>query len=197
MAVTSTDLLMIERGGTLYKAPVSELPSGGGGAAGLVLLQQETITTAVSAVDLDLPSGYSRFRLIGQQLTRNGGYSGVDLSTDGGATFLSDSAVFRTFSRDMGSNTTVAGGSTDTKTIELQTNEDQNVFCSYDIVSVATRFAIHGQSNGQDISDSKWWGTIAWGARVVTSRVDLIRYKGFSNNFTAGTLSLYGYKESV
>ena len=34
MAVTSTDLLMIERGGTLYKAPVSELPSGGGGADG-------------------------------------------------------------------------------------------------------------------------------------------------------------------
>ena len=31
MAVLGTDLVMIQRGGTLYKAPVSELPSGGGG----------------------------------------------------------------------------------------------------------------------------------------------------------------------
>ena len=31
MAVTGTDLLMIERGGTLYKSLVSDLPSGGGG----------------------------------------------------------------------------------------------------------------------------------------------------------------------
>ena len=32
MAVLGTDEFMIERGGTLYKAPVSDLPSGGGGS---------------------------------------------------------------------------------------------------------------------------------------------------------------------
>jgi len=32
MAVVGTDEIMIERGGTLYKAPVSDLPSGGGGS---------------------------------------------------------------------------------------------------------------------------------------------------------------------
>ena len=46
MAVTSTDLLMIERGGTLYKAPVSELPSGGGG--GIQDLRTATATTATT-----------------------------------------------------------------------------------------------------------------------------------------------------
>ena len=33
MAIQPTDNLIIERGGTHYKAPVSQLPSGGGGGA--------------------------------------------------------------------------------------------------------------------------------------------------------------------
>jgi hypothetical protein len=36
MAVTGTDLIIIERGGTLYKAPVSDLPSGGSGGGVIV-----------------------------------------------------------------------------------------------------------------------------------------------------------------
>jgi hypothetical protein len=32
MAILSTDNILIERGGTHYKAPVSQLPSGGGGS---------------------------------------------------------------------------------------------------------------------------------------------------------------------
>ena len=45
MGVTGTDLLMIERGGTLYKSPVSDLPSGGGGK----LVQVGNTTTGAVA----------------------------------------------------------------------------------------------------------------------------------------------------
>ena len=49
MAIFPTDNLRIERGGEHYKAPVSQLPSGGGGGGGLSGLA--TVTIAVNSTE--------------------------------------------------------------------------------------------------------------------------------------------------
>jgi len=57
MAVTSTDLLVIERGGTLYKAPVSELPSGGGDFAPYTT--SESLSGTTPTVDVGARDTYT------------------------------------------------------------------------------------------------------------------------------------------
>jgi hypothetical protein len=57
MAVQATDLLVISRGGVLYKAPVSDLPSGGGGSdpwtwAKLTADRANSTVTLAAATDL-------------------------------------------------------------------------------------------------------------------------------------------------
>ena len=60
MAVLGTDEFMIERGGTLYKAPVSDLPSGGGAGPQFITIIKPTDEERVSSndytVDADLIS---------------------------------------------------------------------------------------------------------------------------------------------
>ena len=60
---------------------------------GVVLLTEETITTAVSAIDIDIPVGYTRFKLCIDDITNSASSTNaqtlVTLSTDGGSTFIS------------------------------------------------------------------------------------------------------------
>ena len=197
MAVTSTDLLVIERGGTLYKAPVSELPSGGGGgAAGLTLLQQETITTAVAAVDFDLPAGYSRFKLLGQDLDNVGGIGAMRVSTDGGSSFLDSDYALRSQAYSMYSG----GGSTSSSNqsiseVLFSLKADLDVCVSFDVINTALSFATAGTATGQ--KNTAFHAEYHQGYRSMTSKADVLRILSFFQNYTAGTLSLYGYKESI
>jgi len=198
MAVTSTDLLMIERGGTLYKAPVSELPSGGGGAAGLVLLQKETITTDVAAIDFDLPSGYSRFRFIGHDISTGASTRQIrmNLSVDGGSTFIT-----------AGDHKVLIESTRYASTVKTNSNSNavgffllQNTGLSVDNVGVSFTVDI---SSDAELFTALGFGSMPSGAgtillrRDMTAKADLLRLTQNADSFTAGTLSLYGYKESV
>jgi hypothetical protein len=203
MAVTSTDLLMIERGGTLYKAPVSELPSGDGGAAGLVLLQQETITTTVAAIDFDLPSGYSRFRLIGQDVRAGGSHAYLLLSTNGGTGFLSSGYGYRLDGLQF---TSASGRFANFKASHsymlLQQDQKYGVAFDYLITNTANYFTLTGLTVGFQEEASECRGTTTYGHRIMSSIADVLRYTNvygptIGGDYSAGTLSLYGYKETV
>ena len=200
MAVTSTDLLMIERSGTLYKAPVSELPSGGGGggAAGLTLLQQETITTNVAAIDFDLPSGYSRFRFIGHGISTGASTRQIrmNLSVDGGSTFIT------TGDHKVLIESPLYGSTTETRSNSSAVGFFllQNTGLSIDNVGISFTVDIS--------SDAEFFTALGFGSmpsaagtillrRDMTAKADLLRLTQNADSFTAGTLSLYGYKESV
>ena len=199
MAVTSTDLLVIERGGTLYKAPVSELPSGGGGgAAGLTLLQKETITTSVAAVDFDLPSGYTNFKLVSNDIGVVSGSSQglwMRISTDGGSTFLSSAYKGFGYMAEYGFSQSTspnyaalpgfvmipsAGGAS-----------PDNLSGAWDVAVSPTYCDIRGM-----FSQSTRTG-YTLGRRITTALPDAIRLYTGSGNMDAGSISLYGYKGSV
>ena len=205
MAVTSTDLLMIERGGTLYKAPVSELPSGGGGGgeAGLTLLQKETITTTVAAIDFDLPSGYSRFRLIGQDVSAGTTNSYLLLSTNGGTGFLSSSYSYRLDGLNFTSSTTRFANQRESFSyMLLQGQQKYGVAFDYLITNTANYFTLMGLTVGLEREASVRFGTTTYGYRIMSSIADVLRYTNVygpttGGDYSAGTLSLYGYKETV
>jgi len=198
MAVTSTDLLMIERGGTLYKAPVSELPSGGGGAAGLVLLQKEVITTAVSAVDLDIPTGYSRFLLTTVDVEYSSAASTrVLASSDGGSTLLGYPNYQYRGSKQAsngGLDSYASGSGTSAAQISAFLVEKIDLTAQITVQDTSLSFSSIGSGVNSDDNLVGFWNT----ASVATlSRSDLFRLFPYSGTISSGTFSLYGYKEDV
>jgi hypothetical protein len=201
MAVLSTDLLMIERSGTLYKTPVSDLPSGGGGTAGITLIQQEVISTAVSAVDFDLPAEYSRFRLIIQDLTysSSGSYLFGTISLDGGSTFQSTNYAYRADKWFSTTGVSAVQGYPSNGILIVGNDLDDNPTHSIiDIVNTGEQFALNANTMAIKTSATAYahrHKSMGW--RQNASKADVLRLKDFSNNITAGTFSLYAYKEAV
>jgi len=161
-----------------------------GGAAGLTLIQQEVITTPVSAVDLDLPAGYSRFRLVIQDLTyaSSGSYLFGTISLDGGSTFESTNYTFVLEKFDTYSRIYLTNG-IQICAQALGTNPTQSVM---DIVNTANKFSLDAMSVEVAFG---YFRCAGW--RQNASKADVIRLKDLSNNMTAGTFSLYAYKETI
>jgi len=202
MAVTSTDLLVIERGGTLYKAPVSELPSGGGGgAAGLTLLQKETITTAVAAVDFDIPSGYSNFiiRINGMSLDA-GRRLQMTVSTDGGSSFLTGGYNSEILGKWMGGSSSSTYAGEDADQFYLTTHGDDNIYANMGLTVIADMIGFDVAASVKAVGGgtSYFYTAEGTGARITSARTDVIRFaRNGGGNITGGTIFLYGLKESV
>ena len=199
MAVTSTDLLVIERGGTLYKAPVSELPSGGGGgAAGLTLLQQETITTAVSAVDLDVPTGYSRFLLTTVDVDySSASQTKVLVSSDGGSTFLGyPNYQFRGSyqASNGGLSSSASGGGA--SAVQISDFLVEKIELTAQIMVQDTSLSLSSIGSGVNNDDNLvgFWYTAS---ATTLSRADLFRLSPYSGTISSGTFALYGYQEDL
>ena len=166
-----------------------------GGGGGLTLISSDTITTAVGAVDITLPAAYTRFRLIVQDLTyvSTGSYCFATISLDGGTTFESTLYATRV---DVWPTGIVALYPTDGMIVcnnNLGTNPVHSII---DIVNTASQFALNGNSM-LIIPGSFAMRQKSMGWRQTASKANVLRLKDFSNNMTAGTFSLYGYKETV
>jgi hypothetical protein len=201
MAVVGTDLLMIERSGTLYKTPVSDLPSGGGGTAGITLIQQEVISTAVSAVDFDLPAEYSRYRLIIQDLTysSSGSYLFGTISLDGGITFESTDYAYRV-DKWFSSTGVTSQSFYPTNGMVLVGNDldDNPTHSVMDIVNTPNQISVNATTLAVKPTATAYAHRhISAGWRQNASKADVLRLRDFSNTITGGTISLYGYKEAL
>jgi len=199
MAVLDTDLLMIERSGTLYKTPVSGLPSGGGGAdPGLVLLQQEVITTAVGAVDFDLPDGYSNFRMHCFDLNIN--RLAFQVSTDG-STFLATNYAMRSETVKMGATGTgtTAENSNSLNRMVLGAGNipSGSAFVDFAVGDDFITGVLHGSSYEFIFSADAYFGFYGYGFRIMSDRPAALRVLPKFGSVNSGTFFLYGYKESV
>ena len=164
---------------------------------GLVLLQQEVITTAVSAVDIDLPAGYSKFKLLFNEVGFTN-YNSVrvllQVSTDGGSTFLSSGYKNSTRSTwfNGGAGTTI---SANTGQFSLTFNITSGGVCGEATILIADDFiGCFGQST-HNYDEVVFGGNRDMAARPTTIR--LIDFWNGANTITAGTFALYGYKESI
>ena len=167
---------------------------------GLVLLQQEVITTGVAAVDIDLPAGYSRLRLIVQDLTyaSTSSYLFGTVSLDGGSTFENTNYAYRVDKWFSSTGTSGVQGYPSNGIVicgnELDTNPTHSIM---DIVNTADQFALNANSMMiKPTATAYAFRQKAMGWRQNSSKADVLRLKDFSNNMTGGTFSLYGYKET-
>jgi hypothetical protein len=169
--------------------------------SGLELLSVETVTTSVSAVDIDLPAGYSRFRLIVQDLTyaSTGSYLFGTVSLDGGSTFENTNYAYRVDKWFSSTGTSGVNGYPSNGIVicgnELDTNPTHSIM---DIVNTADQFALNANSMMiKPTATAYAFRQKAMGWRQNSSKADVLRLKDFSNNMTGGTFSLYGYKEAL
>mgnify|MGYP000739874641 CR=1 FL=1 len=190
-------LLSISGSAVVYVTATAE--DFGGGAAGLTLISQEVITTAVTAVDIDLPAAYTRFLLVVDDLYDEGGYSPMRISYDGGLTFADTLYAVSFVATDLKGGAYTSTNNSTTQMGLLTGNPSLAALKSGSlfITNTAELFTMHGQG-----MHSNSWNFVKsdnYGARGQTSKADTIRIYQIvgTNNYTSGTISLYGYKETV
>jgi hypothetical protein len=166
---------------------------------GLVLLAKELVSTPVSAIDVTIPSGYTRFRLLLDNITNtvSAGQIRVTLSTDGGSSFIS-SGDHKIVAQQLTYGSTSISWTSSTATpfllaIQATFGGDNSPRSAvHDISVLDDVFVMQGSF---DFNDSAAWIS---NRREMTARVDTIRIASNANNLAAGSMvRLYGYKESV
>jgi hypothetical protein len=167
--------------------------------SGLTLLTKELVTTPVSAIDVTIPSGYTRFRLLLDNITNtvSAGQIRVTLSTDGGSSFIS-SANHKILAQNLTYGSTSVSWTTSTGVgfllaIQATFSGDNSPRSAvHDISVLDDVFVMQGSF---DFNDSAAWIS---NRREMAARVDTIRIAPNANNLAAGSMvRLYGYKESV
>jgi hypothetical protein len=203
MAVVSADGVMVERGGVLYKTTAGEIGAlgggGGGGTSGLTLLSRSVISTPVAAVDITLASGYTRFKLYLTNFSFSHAstwQARMQLSTDGGATFISTSD-YKTYMTGV-----VAYGSASTTTTNTATLSgfiltpyaggiaNAGMTAVYDMVISSTSMNLHGTINYDTT------GLSGHMRKNTAALPNAVRVYSVVDNFSTGTISLYGYQEA-
>tara|TARA_R110000851_G_C12978892_1_gene556160 strand:+ start:139 stop:930 length:792 start_codon:yes stop_codon:yes gene_type:complete len=162
---------------------------------GITLLSQDVITTAVAAVDIDLPAGYTRFRLIVEGITNDTAVTQTQmkLSTDGGSTFLSSN--YKVFL-----NRIQYGTTTDSKVSTTTSGTFIAIMNSGGVTNLSRGFAFDVVNNSDYFSamgsvDNDQYGYFTSMRREMSAKADVLRVLEPVNNFATGTFSLYGYKE--
>lgn len=166
---------------------------------GLVLLAKELVSTPVSAIDVTIPSGYTRFRLLLDNITNtvSAGQIRVTLSTDGGSSFIS-SGDHKIVAQQLPYGSTSISWTSSTGVgfllaIQATFSGDNSPRSAvHDISVLDDVFVMQGSF---DFNDSAAWIS---NRREMTARVDTIRIAPHANNLAAGSMvRLYGYKETV
>lgn len=166
---------------------------------GLVLLTEETVTVAVSAIDINIPVGYTRFKLCIDDITNSASSTGaqtrVTLSTDGGSTFIS-SGDHKVVAQQMtygSSGVTWTSSTTVAFLLAIQfttfgTNAPQSAV--HEITVSDDVFVMQGFFDFDDIA------AFISNRREMTARVDTIRISQNSGNIATGKVRLFGYREA-
>lgn len=165
---------------------------------GLALLTVETVTTAVSAIDIDIPAGYTRFKLCIDDITNSASaaQTRVTLSTDGGSTFISSgdhkiAAQILTYGSTSVSWTSSTGVAF---MLAIQiTGSGTNVAQSA-IHEIAVSDDVFVMQGFYDYDDST---AFISNRREMTARVDTIRISQSSGDIATGTVRLFGYREAL
>lgn len=169
------------------------------GGGGLTLLTKELVSTPVSAIDVTIPSGYTRFRLLLDDITNtvSAGQMRVTLSTDGGSSFIS-SGDHKIVAQQLAYGSTSVSWTSSTGVPFLLVSQDLGgsdnspKSAVYDISVLDDVFVMQGSF---DRNDSAAWVS---NRREMAARVDTIRIAPGANSLAAGSMvRLYGYKESV
>lgn len=165
---------------------------------GLVLLAEETVTTAVSAIDIDIPVGYTRFKLCIDGITNSASSTGaqtrVTLSTDGGSTFIS-SADHKIIAQRLtygasGVAWTSSTGVAFMLAIQFTTfgtNAPQSAV--HEVTVSDDVFVMQGFYDFDDHT------AFISNRREMTARVDTIRISQSSGSIATGKVRLFGYRE--
>lgn len=162
---------------------------------GLRLIAQEVITTAVSAVDFDLPAEYSRYRLVVQDVDMTGSYSIFRFSVSG--TFIvSGTHIDYADEKNVGTSSGTLTNITNNTGLALTQNANTDVNGEYDITLSSAIASVHGSYTGAQASVR--YSGMTRGYVPTASRADQVRAAFFSgsNTFDSGTISLYAYKEA-
>tara|TARA_R110000868_G_scaffold242525_1_gene498028 strand:- start:171 stop:758 length:588 start_codon:yes stop_codon:yes gene_type:complete len=182
----------------------ADLEDGGGG---LTLLSKDTITTAVSAVDITLPAAYTRYRLVLEGFKTENFTNCLRLSYDGGSTFATGTAyAYRVLFATFGASTvSYSGYSGDSAAIVSyafggsNTNQPYENNSTFNIINNAVLFSYEGGGNLHDNAGTDTQ-MVFTGRRVQTAKADTLRFVlafHATSQITAGTISLYGYRETV
>ena len=166
---------------------------------GVVLLTVETVTTAVSAIDIDIPAGYTRFKLCLDDITNSASSTNaqtlVTLSTDGGSTFISSSDhknVAQGMNYGFVSTTWISSPAAPFFFAILPTGSNTN----------APKSAVHEITLSDDVFvmqgfyDCDNSTAFISNRREMTARVDTIRISQSSGNIATGKVRLFGYREA-
>ena len=169
---------------------------------GLVFLRKEVVSSSVSAVDLDLPAGYTRYKLCVDGLTNDTAltWTVAQISTDGGSTFISTGYKYMAnyYRYDLG--TTLTGSSSAStsvmplihdEAVNGASNPNNDASATFEIISNENAFALQG------FGDCNGVGAFLTNRREMTAKAGTIRIYYLSNNIATGRFSLYGYKESI
>jgi hypothetical protein len=167
---------------------------------GVVLLTVETVTTAVSAIDIDIPAGYTRFKLCIDDITNSASSTGaqtrVTLSTDGGSTFIS-STDHKIVAQVMGYGSSGVAWTSSTGAAFL---------LAIQIVAGGTnapQSAVHEITVSDDVFVMQGFydcdASVAFisNRREMTARVDTIRISQSSGSIATGKVRLFGYREAL
>lgn len=167
---------------------------------GLVLLTVETVTTPVSAIDIDIPAGYTRFKLCIDDITNSASSTGaqtrVTLSTDGGSTFIS-SADHKIVGQGMTYGSSSVSWTSSTGAgflLAIQptfggTNAPQSAV--HEVTVSDDVFVMQGFYDFDDIA------AFISNRREMTARVDAIRISQSSGSIATGNVRLFGYRETL
>ena len=166
---------------------------------GMELLAVETVTTSVNAVDFTLPSGYSRFRLILNEVNHTGTSPALRVSFDGGSTFVTTGGYANYCkSQVVGSTTSVTSEfyGNSGATVTTQGEDNLNFFIDCTVNATSTTFAGQGMSG---TSGTAAFHSVMSASVISPGTPDVLRVTFFSgsNTYDSGTFALYGYKESI
>jgi len=163
---------------------------------GLTLLSQDVITTAVAAVDIDLPAGYSRFFLTLENF--DAGFGGVfaTLSTNGGSSFVASGYGYRSkLSPFQASPDDIAKtNSANSITIYKSGFAQLSVTGGFYINATASTFIMTGEAQSYSTAGSialEHSSKLSGSVKADTLRIST------TTTFASGTISLYGYKEAL
>jgi hypothetical protein len=169
---------------------------------GLVLLDVVVCNDTFSAIDLDLPAGFSSFLLTFDDVRgASYQYQRVTVSEDGGSSFASSgyAVVAKKELLAYGTSSTSIVNTSSTSTFAM--NNFREISGHMLISNSDNLFSLNGDSIvNESASPTINLARMFIGGRILTSgaRVNAIRiYRDSSDNFVSGTVRLYGYRESI
>ena len=170
---------------------------------GLVFLRKEVVSSSVSAVDLDLPAGYTRYRLVLEKFEVDSYLPTAQLSYDGGSTFANTTYAYKILYVDFNGSTISSAGSTTDSAFMLATSfsggaTTYEINNTINIANSADVFSYDGAGNVRSNTGQLAKFTATW-RRAQTAKADTLRLNLiFSGSaISAGTISLYGSKETL